>query len=67
MEIEDVSDMQHSERLRHFLKDMCGKTGTSPDLSQRDWDFAHGMATAEMLDEMHLMMRTLIARSSTKS
>lgn len=65
MEIEDVSDMPHGERLRHFLKDMTGKTGTSPDLTQQDYDFAHGMATAEMLDEIHFMMRELMRRTAS--
>lgn len=62
MELEDVSDASHNERLRHFLKDMCGKTGTSPDLTQNDYDFSYGMATAEMLEEMHFMMRELLRR-----
>ena len=58
--------MPHNERLRLFLKHMCGKTGTSPDLSQQDYDFAHSMATAEMLDEMHFMMRELMRRTATR-
>lgn len=65
MEIEDVSDMPHNARLRHFLKDMTGKTGASPDLTQQDYDSAHSMATAEMLDEMHFMMRELMRRTAT--
>lgn len=65
MHIEDVSDAPHGERFRSFLKDMCGKTGTSPDLTQADWDLAYGMATVEMLEEVHFMLRELLRRTST--
>ena len=57
MELSDVCDASHGERLRLFLKETTGKTGTSPDLTQAEYDFAHGLATSEMMDEMHFLMR----------
>lgn len=63
MDIEDVSPASHGERERHYLHDFVGKTGTSPDLSHEDIQIAHNMATAEMLDEIHTMLRRLVTAS----
>ncbi len=60
MDLCDISDKCHGERERHYLNNFYGKTGASPDLTYQDIEGARSMATAEMLDEIHLMLRTLL-------
>jgi len=59
MTLDDISDAQHGERMRHFLKQTSGKTGGSPDLTQAEVDHAWHCATEEMLAEIHTMLRHL--------
>lgn len=59
MTLDDISDAPHGERVRHFLKQTSGKTGSSPDLTQTEAEHAWRCATVEMLDEIHAMLRHL--------
>lgn len=60
MELSDIGDYPHGERKRHYLMSMTGKTGASPDLTMEDLNLAEEMATADMLNEIHFMLRTLL-------
>ena len=56
MELEDVTKHSHGERVEKYLKLLCGEhSGLRPALYPR----AREMATAEMLDEIHTMLRHL--------
>jgi hypothetical protein len=65
MTLDDISDHCHGQRERHYLKNFYGMTGASPDLSYEAIHGARDMATAEMLDEIHTMLRELL-KVSTK-
>ncbi len=53
MEWDDISDASHTERFNHYLNQLGGAT------SIENLNFAYQSATAEMLDEIHLMLRRL--------
>ncbi|MFH5948661.1 hypothetical protein [Roseomonas xinghualingensis] len=57
----DVCDASYDERRRGFYDQMCGPQTRMED---RVWPFeeAHRRAAAEMLDEIHLMLRTLLEK-----
>ncbi len=57
--LDDISDASHGERMTHFLHQTSGKTGASPDLTQAEVDHAWRLATEEMLNETHCMLRHL--------
>jgi hypothetical protein len=59
----DVYDACHGHRLDHYLEQFGGKPDGTPERNRRRgevYDLAHQAATAEMLDEIHLMLRTLL-------
>lgn len=56
----DISTKGYGERVRGFLKSDFGKTGASPDLTNEDIRYCKEKATEEMMDEIHLMLRTLL-------
>lgn len=59
----DVCDACHGRRLDHYLEQFGGKSDGTPERNRRRgevYDLAHQAATAEMLDEIHLMLRTLL-------
>ncbi|MFC5358126.1 hypothetical protein [Azospirillum himalayense] len=53
--LDDISDASHGERMTHFLHQTSGKTGSSP----AEVDHAWRLATEEMLNEAHCMLRHL--------
>ena len=60
MDIGDVCDASHGERHHHFIDDLAGKT--NHQRRAEVYDMAHDMASAEMLDEIHAMLRELLLR-----
>lgn len=60
MTIDDVSEEPHGERVRQFMNSVYGKTGMPPDLTYNDLVHCQNLATAEMLDEIHMMLRELL-------
>jgi hypothetical protein len=62
MTIDDISDASHGARVQIFLESMTGKTGMSKDLTMAEIEMVDRMATAEMLDEIHCMLRELLKK-----
>lgn len=59
MTIDDVWHGCHGERTRHFLEQHYGTPNFAKQLTMEDIQRAEGMATVEMLDEIHCMLRHL--------
>lgn len=63
MDVSDISDAYFGERMSNFHNQLVGDH-TPP--SEREWarQEAWRSAASEMLDEIHLMLRTLLQRSA---
>jgi hypothetical protein len=64
VDLSDICDAQHSERTRHFLRQLGGESEVwamvPMDHRTEYCRLAESMATAEMLDEIHTMLRALL-------
>ena len=58
MELDDISDACHGTRTRRIFNQMFGEVSGST--TYEELRSAESLATAEMLDEIHLMLRTLL-------
>lgn len=61
MEPDDVSDAPFYGRVAHYRRQLHGKEATMTERI-RVQPVAIEQATAEMLDEIHTMLRSLLAR-----
>ncbi len=63
MDLDEMSDASFSEREAHYRNQVCNENS---NLEERAWAYKHGhqMATAEMLNEIHVMLRELLKRSN---
>lgn len=63
MDLDDISDADFDERQEHYKNQWCNERSTLDELV---WAEKHGhdMATAEMLTEIHVMLRELLKRSN---
>ena len=52
--MDDISDLSHGERFHHYL-DSYG--GDDINARAQAYQMAHNQATADMLDEIHAMLR----------
>lgn len=64
MDLDDICDSDHGERQAHFKDQVSNSFSSSAE--DRVWanKYGHDMATAEMLDEIHVMLRELLKRSN---
>lgn len=62
MKVDEISDADFGERQEHYRNQWCNDQST---LEEKVWADAHGhdMATAEMLNEIHVMLRELLKLS----
>ena len=63
MTIDDVCDASHGERTRLAMEQWHGKNFSAKNLTIQDVEFAERIATAEMLDEIHCMLRHLTIKN----
>ena len=63
MDLGDISAADFEERQEHFKKQVSNENSS---LETQAWAFDYGrdMATAEMLNEIHVMLRELLKRSN---
>lgn len=61
MTIDDVSDFRHGEREAHYLTSFGGQ---NIEDRLRVRHLAYNAATAEMLDEIHVMLRQLLKQTA---
>jgi hypothetical protein len=59
MELDDITPARHGERMRGYIKSTHGSEALHR-LTHEEVTSAHQKATAEMLDEIHLMLRTFL-------
>lgn len=60
MELSDISEESHNNRVRYIFKSMFGDI--SNQSRYEDLRSAENLATAEMLNEIHLMLRELLKK-----
>lgn len=61
MDLCDIGVADHGERTRQFLDDLAGK---DPNRRAEVSQVARDMASVEMLDEIHVMLRELLRRTA---
>ena len=62
-QLEGVSPFTFYERFDNYLEQFGGKSDGTPERNRRRgevYDLAHDTAVAEMLDEIHIMLRHLL-------
>lgn len=59
VDLSNISDAQYGERLQHYLDQFGGQDSKA---RMQIGDLAHQFVTAEMLDEIHTMLRYLIEK-----
>lgn len=59
MSLDDIGPYCHGERVRHYLRNLTGHDHCTKTTTLEELRCAEGLATAEMLDEIHLMLRKL--------
>ena len=57
----DISDASHGERFHHYLDEYGGVGDDKTQYRIDAFELAWQSATSEMLDEIHLMLRQLLA------
>ena len=63
MDLDEISDADFYERKHHYKSQMCNDD--SP-IEEKIWanKYGHDVASGEMLNEIHVMLRELLKRSN---
>lgn len=63
MDLNEISDVDFYERQAHYKSQWCNDN-SSIEAQLLAEQYGHDMATAEMLTEIHVMLRELLKRSN---
>ncbi len=63
MDLDEISDADFYKRVEHYKNQWCNDQSSVEDKIYAE-QHGHEIATAEMLNEIHVMLRELLKRSN---